>query len=445
MKRTITRWAAFLLPILILLAALLTSMFNRRLPENDAAPLSTLDPFQERLSSHIDEGYIFPALYQIENLAAREGWNSSLYRQAGDLWSAAGNLRRALPYWEAAVQIDPEAALLRQLAQSYLSLQRWTLAGSALEQLLKLDPTESWAHYHLGMILAPVDARRAVSHLSQAVDDPAYANEAAQMLVEISASAQSDLPAMQIGLALAELELWAYAERAFAHTTELAPGFAEALAYQGLARDKQGHDGSAPIQQAVNLAPHNAQVRYLEALHLRAEGHYEDSFQAMSRAVALEPDNAAFYVELSTAYRLIGDLNQAEGWLHYAVALSGDAPEFRRLLAFFYADEAPQLGINPLTIFDEAGEALPENDPEVMSSYGWALHRTGDTAAGLEQIETALILDPDNPRALYDKARILLELDRPGEAIPLLEQAAAADSPFAALAAALLSSLRGGG
>ena len=74
----------------------------------------------------------------------------------------------------------------------------------------------------------------------------------------------------------------------------------------------------------------------------------------------------------------------------------------------------------------------------MISANGWALHVKGDSVAGLAMVEQALDMDADNPRALFDKARILQETGRAEEARPILEQLAAGDSPFAAIAARLL-------
>ena len=53
-------------------------------------------------------------------------------------------------------------------------------------------------------------------------------------------------------------------------------------------------------------------------------------------------------------------------------------------------------------------------------------------------VEQALIIDPDNARALFDKARILLETNRVEQALPILQQIADGNSVFSGPAQGLL-------
>jgi predicted Zn-dependent protease len=143
-----------------------------------------------------------------------------------------------------------------------------------------------------------------------------------------------------VGRVLFDLEMWSYAELAFHHAADVAAPFPEAMAYVGLARDRQGKDGSEWVKQAVTLAPDNARVLYVQALHLRHVGDDAGSVDILIRAIALEPDNPALYAELGTSYRLIGDLSRAEYWLKNAVLFSNNAPEFEALLTTFYTEQA---------------------------------------------------------------------------------------------------------
>ncbi len=91
------------------------------------------------------------ALYQVEAQAAADGWTPEQARLAGDLWREAGDLTRAVAYWEAA---PADATVLRDRAQAYLELARWADAADALDRLLALLPDDSadraWAEFQLG-------------------------------------------------------------------------------------------------------------------------------------------------------------------------------------------------------------------------------------------------------------------------------------------------------
>jgi tetratricopeptide (TPR) repeat protein len=84
------------------------------------------------------------------------------------------------------------------------------------------------------------------------------------------------------------------------------------------------------------------------------------------------------------------------------------------------------------------------NDPDILAGFGWALHTMGDTAGGLAEIQTALSLAPDNPQALYNKARIFVETGKPEEALPLLQRVVGSNSEYTEPAQQVLDLLQAG-
>ena len=428
----------FLIPALVLISR----MINVRPPDAfGERPLEVETIPSDRVVSNRVSGRLPQALYQLESLAVQSEWSPQMLRQAGDLWRDMGNPSEAVSYWERALQMQPgDVVLLRTLAQTYVELQRWADARERLAQLVEIVPEARWAHFELGLILAAFDPQTAVIHLQEAADDSFYGDDALALLDVLADDPGDSLVGMRAGTVLAGQERWAYAELAFTQVASLQQPFPEALASVGLARDRQGKDGSRWIEQALALDPENAEVRLLEGLHLRAVGEYNGSLDALIQAAALDPENPALTAELSTAYRLVNDLPQAEYWLRIAVALSDDNPRFQQLLTLFYAEEVATFPAAGLEHLQQSIVILP-NDPDVRAGFGWALHTLGQTENGLAEIETALRIAPNNPRTLLYKARILLDSDRPGEAIPLLQQVIATESPYADEAQQILNNL----
>ncbi len=208
------------------------------------------------------------ALYQVEAQAAVDGWTPERLRLAGDLWREAGDLTRAVAYWEAA---PADAILLRDRAQAYLDLARWADASDALDRLLALLPHDSpdraWAQFQLGAIRMATDPAQAADLLQAA--QPTYPAEVTLLLPALT----SPTDPTRAGIALADLKLWAYAELAFSQAAD----DPLALAYGGWVRDMQGKDGARWIDAAVALAPDSAQVRLLQGLHLRLNYDYAGS------------------------------------------------------------------------------------------------------------------------------------------------------------------------
>ena len=116
--------------------------------------------------------------------------------------------------------------------------------------------------------------------------------------------------------------------------------------------------------------------------------------------------------------------------------VSDDAPEFQELLATFYAEAGYVRPPGRL-------EYVPD-DPDLLSGFGWSLYVTGDTEGALENLEAALALAPENPQALYYKARILVETGQNDQALPLLEILAAFESVYSDWANVQLRSLKTG-
>jgi tetratricopeptide (TPR) repeat protein len=428
-------------PALALLALILIVTLSSPISEKTRfTPLP--DAAQDRLTANLQAARVMQALYQIEAQAAQSGWTRELQLMAGDLWRDIGDLTRAVAYWEAAASTDSDnPELARQLAQAFLTLQRWTEAAAALDHLLTLVPDDSWAHYQLGLIRAPFDPQAAITHLQAVTGDAAYGESARAILPALLNNPADPLISMRVGVALADQNLWPYAELAFQHAAVVGQPFPEALAYAGLSRDQQGKDGSVWIEQALALEPQNPQVLYLHGLHLRVLGEYAQSLDTLIQAATLDPQNPAFLAELGAAYRLVNDMPSAEYWLKTAAALSLGDPGFQELLARFYAEEGYNLTAGGLETLEQTVALLPD-DPDVRASYGWALYILGDAEAALSQLDTALAIAPAHPQALYYKAQIWLETGNPGAAEPLFEQVAAADSEFAEEAQRILQTLR---
>lgn len=379
-------------------------------------------------------------LYHIEQQALVTGWTPELYRQAGDVWWNMDDITRAIPYWSGALESIDDVDLLRTVANSYINLGQWTEARQTLDQLLALKPNDEWSNYQMGLILAPFNPIKSKLFFDAVPFDSPFSQIVVAIRNELSTHPEDPLISFRVGLTLINLEQWAYAELAFQHASNVSFPNPQALAYLGWVKSRQGKDGSSWIEQATIFAPEDPEVWYLRGLHFRARADYIQSLDAIAQSVRLAPNNAGLYAELGTAFRLIGDLEQAEYWLDYAVSASAETPEYQQILENFYVETAY---VSPSNIIDSLqAPATTSENPDLISAYGWALHSTGDSEAGLAQVERALEIDPNNNRALFDKARILVETERQAEAIPILERIAQTYTPFGMDAQALLATLQ---
>lgn len=336
------------LAALVLVLTSCSSLQTSQTPTNSAAQ-----------SGMARSGRPLQAAYRNAAGALESGWDAERLRVSGDLWREAGYLAQAAADWEAALTLSPnDADRARDLTLTYIELGRWELALSALDRLLALTPADSWARLQRGLIRAAVTPEAALEDLRAAAVEPAYTTLVGALIAAIAdpVDVQDAVP-VRVGLALADAELWPQAELAFERSLA-AGGSARAAAYVGWSRDQQGKDGNAMIARAVAAAPQDAQIRYLQALHLRYRGDYAGSLGAMIQAVALDAASPLLYAELGAAYHLTGDVISAEHWLRRAVEFSGGDPRFQALLDQVSAGE--QQTLEALGLGDLAAIGRPD-------------------------------------------------------------------------------------
>ncbi len=378
------------------------------------------------------------ALAEIEAVAQQSGWTDTLYTQAGALHYRTGNYAAAAASWERVVEAN--AAVTRRLSEVYLDLEAWADASDALRHLLEFEPDDLWARYQLGMILAALNPFEAQSLLSDTLAIPTYARVSSRLLATLHDHADDPLVSMQVALALFELQEWAHAELAFEQAALVNDPYPDALAYLGLSRSRQGKAGEAWILAAIQMAPDNPYVWYANGIYLRDQRRFEESLDALANAIAFAPGDPFFMAELSMSYRVLGDMDAAEYWLRQAVERSGNAEEFQQMLLLFYAEEGYRLTDEGLRQLADASQSLP-NDPDLRSSYGWALHTMGRTDDALTEISVALSLAPENARANYYRGRIAFDEGDLDLATEYLTRVAVSISPYAIEASAYLQQI----
>ncbi len=358
------------------------------------------------------------SFYRVRWEATQTGWTPERHIQAGNLLSQMGDLRGAAIHWGAANPTDE--ATLQRLSNAYIALQQWRSATDSLRALLTITPDSAFAHYYLGLILAPSDPIQAAQHLDRVNQPPSFAQTAALVLVEITQNPADPALGVRVGRALLLQNEHALAERAFRHASDWNMTDALSLAYIGLARELQGMDGQAWIDSALAQAPDSGGVHYVHGLYLRESGADDLSRDAFAQAVQLNPQEPAYYAELGTTYQRLGDLSTAAYWLNYAVQIAESAGPYVRRLARFYIQESYPIAPDTLrTLLEQA-----PTEVDAIALYGWTLHLNGESERAIAQINSVLERTPQNPEALYYKAQILFDLGRFAEAIPVLDDLA---------------------
>lgn len=382
-----------------------------------------LDAYHQALIFLPSDAFILQQLYRIAFTARRydlaqaylaqlteqHSYSSALHRLWAEFFAAQGDSYAADAHRLAALKGSPaDVPLLRALAESALRRRAWERAAEYLERANALAPDDPDVRYALALLCLPDQPQRAADLLSDLPDQPRFgAAPALRALIRAHDQETDAAFAFRSGLALIEARQWQYAERALHLANAQGADLPAARAFLGLAQSVNGRDGIPLIEQALQAAPDDALVQYAAGLYWRLRGDLAQALSALRLAYVLDSQNAGLAAEIGQTYRQSGNLAEAARWLNNAVRLAPQDAALRRAVAAFYADENYALNGEGMAFLRESLTFLPA-DPEIAANYGYALLYNGQVQLAYAELQRALALDSQNPRARYYFA-VLLE------------------------------------
>jgi len=387
-------------------------------------------------------------LFTLENLAQERPLSPEEINLRGSAYAALGQLETAVEDWEAAWAAGGgDASALSELASIYMDRGEWDQASAALATLQTLTPTNAPVLYHLGLVRALVDPAAARSALELAAAlDARYMSPTRTLIQALDArmGEARDVGYARLGVAYLGVGELLLAETALGHALTINPGYGEALAYYAFVQARLGKPALAASQQARVLAPESPIVHYLNGVVWLVYGRPVMARASLLEAAALDPENAAFAVEISHTYTAEDDLAQAEGWMLRAAEMAHDDPRFSILLAQFYIDEGYRVQERGLPLAQALVMRYPDR-AEVFDALGWAYFLLGETTDAVMALDRALALDPDLARAHYHRARVYEAEGQASFALWHYQQAEALDpeGTFGALARGEIDRLAG--
>ncbi|MCD4686398.1 MAG: hypothetical protein K8S97_10725 [Anaerolineae bacterium] len=203
-----------------------------------------------------------------------------------------------------------------------------------------------------------------------------------------------------MGVTLAGLSEWEFAERALTRAIEVNAINPLALGYLGFVRDQQGRDGLPDIEAALAMSPNDPQLHYLMGLHWRLAGDHAAAHDAFMRAFALDAANPALAAEIATSLQYLSDMAGAERWYNEAIQLDPDAIRWQRALAAFYADTGFRLDDVGFDFIERTSSTAP-TDPDITASLGWAYYQLRDNEHAYEVLNRAMTQDSTLARVRY--------------------------------------------
>lgn len=364
----------------------------------------------------------------------------------GDAFAGDGDWAAALTTWYSVLPLAPKDARL------YLSLGRGMIAQGQLEPAedylrwaLALGPRShvaASAHGLLGRLLAGDDPEKAVDHFTQAGDLDMLA-----VLQAVSAEPEPAGQALLLGIAFLQRDDLTLARRHLEQAVALAPANAQAHAYLGHVLDRQGHTEAAQelLQLALTLDPDQVMAYYFLGIHLRQLGDVQKAQAVLWQGLVRDPHNAALRVQMAEAYLDLGDYAAAEEWYQGAVEAVSEEQRsgFYLILAHFYLDHLYHVVEGGLPAA-EAAVALAPGDARAQDLLGWAYHLAGRHAEAEQALVKALALAPDLVSARYHLGSLYASTGRPDLARRHLQRAADLDTEgyYRQRAEALLRDLR---
>jgi tetratricopeptide (TPR) repeat protein len=340
------------------------------------------------------------ALQEAYAAGGRGGFTPQVRAELGHAFARLGNPAAALEQWRQAAA-DPwlDGDTLARVADGFYGLGDWGEAESEYRRLV-VARSDPGAAYRLGLLLAVRQPDAARAYLTGAARDPRFATNANIMLAVLGEDSDPVYAAARLGVAYARVGEWRLAEAQLTRVTEQVPNHARALAYLGLARDRLGEDGYAPLLQALALAPDDPLVHTLMGYHWKQLGAWEAARVEFERAYDLDPANAATSAEIGLMYAAKGDYETTRIWLREATRLAPNDPAFWKLVARFYLDRAFEVESAGLPAAIRAAELAPD-DAEAHDLIGWAQLLTGNTEGAAAALNQALRLDPSLASAHY--------------------------------------------
>lgn len=319
----------------------------------------------------------------------------------GHSYVNTNDLPSALRAYQQGLQFHDSAYLFAGLAFIYREQKDWLAESDALKNQLRLDTSDAYAHYRLGLLLTILEPEKALSELMLAsslnpeVDSAVQTLRAALNLSAAQPDASQQM--LTIGRALGLVQEWDLSITAFEKATQINAENAEAWAWLGEAKQQiggalsvsKGQDGSVELDLALSLDHTSTVVRALRALHWNRQEKYEKMLAEYLFAARYDPGNPVWQAALGDAYFKLGDLAAALAAYQRAAELAPNEATYWRLLAVFCAENGVQVEDVGLPAAQQAARLAPD-DPFALDALGQSYLSSGRYASA-EQTLTDVI------------------------------------------------------
>lgn len=185
---------------------------------------------------------------------------------------------------------------------------------------------------------------------------------------------------------------------AVTHGAQFVPAqarYAGVLAKQGKLAEARRHLQTVEAGDAQQ----RTQLILAEAGLLREANAYQEAFDFLSAAVARAPDTPDLLYDHAMAAEKVNRIDVLETNLRKLIAMQPTHAHAYNALGYTLADRNQRLP-EALALIETAHKLAPE-DPFILDSLGWVLHRLGRNEEGLAYLQRSFELRPDGEIAAH--------------------------------------------
>lgn len=318
-----------------------------------------------------------------------ENWDA--YRLTADVAMGRKKYDEAVQNLKLYTAVVPDARGWAKLATAYMFLTPPDTANArrAAETALSIDPGDTQAHVALARI----------------------------RLIQMSQKGLSSA----VSTVLAEDALAHYAETASYIISARDAAFMSKL--HELKKDMAGAETALRIAAAIDTT--NKDYSFNLASNLMAQNKFDEARGIYQKVIALDPRNAAAYVNWGIAERQAGDPDAAMKAFQKAIEIDPKyAPAYKNL-GDIHKDKGN--GSDALENYRQAGELAGTDKvtcAAAWDAHGYTLYEKGDYAGAVESLRKALVCDDCHVHAVLTLASAYQKLGQVPEACAVLKEAA---------------------
>ena len=415
-----------------------TTQLVTKLGKKELGTLAEFEPWRGDLREQLgtlayNEGDFSKAEFEFGTAFALQSLSPAARLMYGESLLKTGNREKAFTIWKTLIQ-DPQyssKAFTRLIDESK---KNGDFASEAdfLKLLLIDKPDNSAAAMRLGLIYSlslPEESRKYLT--LAATINPNLTKEMLSFQHALSPTDTTQPGSYQkmiLGRALGQAGDWDLAAEAFYSASLLSPGYAEARAFLGIAREQSGQDGFEDLKEAESLNTTSALPKSILSLYWRWHAKPEAALAYLYAAANLEPEEPIWQIELGNLLSSNGNLTLALYHFQKAVDLRPEDPSLWKELARFCHANRIEMQTIGLPAARTALNLLPD-DPGSLTLMGAMLISSGDYITGKRFLDRSINRDRSFAEAYLVLGQMYLNMNQRGLALENLLNAAKYSNP----------------